>query len=110
MDEERGLLYLPIASPGANFYGGDRPGDNLFSNSVVAVDAETGKLKWYFQTVHHGIWDYNLPPAPGLVDIVKDGKKIPALAQASRCSVWMKYRLRRATCRANSTRPRSRSP
>ena len=51
---------------------------------MVAVDAETGKLKWYFQTVHHELWDYNLPPAPGLIDIVKDGKKIPALAQVGK--------------------------
>ena len=84
VDEQRGILYLPVSEPGANYYGGDRPGNNLFSDSVVALDAETGKLKWYFQTVHHELWDYNLPPAPGLVDIVKDGKKIPALAQVGK--------------------------
>ena len=84
VDEQRGILYLPVSEPGANFYGGDRPGNNLFGDSVVALDAETGKLKWYFQTVHHELWDYNLPPAPGLVDIVKDGKKIPALAQVGK--------------------------
>ena len=84
VDEQRGILYLPVSEPGANFYGGDRPGDNLFGDSVVALDAETGKLKWFFQTVHHELWDYNLPPAPGLVDIVKDGKKIPALAQVGK--------------------------
>ena len=84
VDEERGILYLPVSSPGANFYGGDRPGNNLFGNSTVAVDVETGKLKWYFQTVHHEVWDYNLPPAPSLFDIVKDGKKIPALAQVGK--------------------------
>ena len=84
MDEQRGILYLPVSEPGANYYGGDRPGKNLFSDSLVALDAETGKMKWYFQTVHHELWDYNLPPAPGLVDIVKDGKKIPALAQVGK--------------------------
>jgi len=84
LDEERGLLYMPVSGPGANFYGGDRPGDNLFGNTLVAVDAETGKLKWYFQTVRHELWDYNLPPAPSLIDIVKDGKKIPALAQVGK--------------------------
>jgi quinoprotein glucose dehydrogenase len=84
VDEQRGILYMPVSEPGANFYGGDRPGDNLFGDSVVAVDANTGKLKWYFQTVHHELWDYNLPPAPGLIDIVKDGKKIPALAQVGK--------------------------
>jgi glucose dehydrogenase len=84
VDEQRGILYMPVSEPGANFYGGDRPGINLFSDSTVAVDAETGKLKWYFQTVHHELWDYNLPPAPGLIDIVKDGKTIPALAQVGK--------------------------
>ncbi|HEY6258768.1 MAG TPA: pyrroloquinoline quinone-dependent dehydrogenase, partial [Xanthobacteraceae bacterium] len=54
---------------------------NLFGNSVVAVDAATGKYKWHFQVVHHDLWDFDLPPAPGLVDIVKDGRKTPALAQ-----------------------------
>lgn len=84
VDEQRGTVFMPVSEPGANFYGGDRPGINLFGDSIVALDAETGKLKWYFQTVHHELWDYNLPPAPGLVDIVKDGKKIPALAQVGK--------------------------
>ncbi len=95
VDEERGILYLPVSGPGANFYGGDRPGVNLFGNTTVAVDAATGKLKWYFQTVRHELWDYNLPPAPSLIDIVKDGKKIPALAQVGK-SGWM-YILDRTT-------------
>jgi glucose dehydrogenase len=84
VDEDRGIVYLPISSPGANFYGGDRPGNNLYGNSTVAVDIETGKLKWYFQTVHHELWDYNLPPAPSLFDVTKDGKKTPALAQTGK--------------------------
>ena len=84
VDEERGILYIPVSGPGANFYGGDRPGANLFGNTLVALDANTGKMKWYFQTVHHELWDYNLPPAPGLIDIKKDGKKIPALAQVGK--------------------------
>jgi glucose dehydrogenase len=84
VDEERGILYLPVSGPGANFYGGDRPGMNLFGNTLVAVDAETGKLKWYFQTVHHELWDYNLPPAPVLFDIEVDGRMIPALAQVGK--------------------------
>jgi glucose dehydrogenase len=84
VDEERSLLYLPVSGPGANFYGGDRPGNNLFGNTLVAVDAQTGKLKWYFQTVRHELWDYNLPPAPSLIDISKDGKKIPALVQVGK--------------------------
>jgi len=80
-DEARGILYMTLGAPAANYYGGDRPGANLFGNSVVAVDAATGKYKWHFQVVHHDLWDFDLPPAPVLVDIVKDGKKIPALAQ-----------------------------
>jgi glucose dehydrogenase len=87
-DEERGILYMPFGAAAANYYGGDRPGANLFGNSVVAVDANTGKYKWHFQVVHHDLWDYDLPPAPGLVDIVKDGKKIPALAAMGK-SGWM---------------------
>ena len=84
VDETRGILYIPVSGPGANIYGGDRPGANLFGNTLVALDANTGKMKWYFQTVHHELWDYNLPPAPGLIDIKKDGKIIPALAQVGK--------------------------
>ncbi len=80
-DEARGILYMPFGAPSSTYYGGDRHGANLFGNSLVAIHAQTGKYKWHFQTVHHDIWDYDLPPAPGLVDIVKDGRKIPALAQ-----------------------------
>ena len=75
---------MPVSGPGMNYYGGDRPGNNLFSNSTVALDAQTGKLKWHFQDIRHEIWDYNLPPAPGLIDIRKDGKTIPALAQVGK--------------------------
>lgn len=88
VDEERGILYMPFGGPSANYYGGDRKGANLFGNSLVAVDAFTGKYKWHFQTVHHDLWDSDLPPAPGLVDIVKDGKKIPALALVGKAG-WM---------------------
>jgi quinoprotein glucose dehydrogenase len=84
VDQERGMVYLPVSGPGANFYGGDRPGNNLFGNTLVALDANSGKLKWHFQTVHHELWDYNLPPAPSLIDIVKDGRRIPALAQVGK--------------------------
>ena len=84
VDEKRGIVYMPMGGPAANYYGGDRKGNNLFANSVVAVDYQTGKLKWYFQTVHHELWDYDLPPDPVLIDIVKDGKKIPALVQTGK--------------------------
>ncbi len=88
VDEERGIVYMTFGGPAANYWGGDRPGNNLFANSVVAVDAVTGKYKWHFQTIHHDLWDSDLPPAPSLIDIVKDGKKIPALAQIGKAG-WM---------------------
>src|SRR5580698_2186454 len=84
VDEKRGIAYMPIGGPAANYWGGDRKGNNLFANAVVAVEIETGKLKWFFQTVHHELWDYDLPPEPLLIDIVKDGRKIPALAQTGK--------------------------
>ena len=80
MDEQRELLYLPLASPAAGFYGGDRKGANLFGNSVVAVDIKTGRYKWHFQTIHHDLWDADPPAPPGLFDIVRNGRTIPALA------------------------------
>jgi quinoprotein glucose dehydrogenase len=84
MDEQRGIVYLPIGGPNNNYYGGNRPGNNLFANTLVAVNAETGKRLWHFQTVHHDLWDYDLPPAPVLLDVVKDGRTIPALAQSGK--------------------------
>jgi quinoprotein glucose dehydrogenase len=80
VDEVRGILYMPVAGPAANYWGGDRPGRNLFGNSVVAVDIATGKYLWHFQTVHHDIWDIDQSAAPGLVDIRQAGRTIPALA------------------------------
>ncbi|MGP0076077.1 MAG: PQQ-binding-like beta-propeller repeat protein [Bryobacteraceae bacterium] len=87
-DAQRGILYMTIDGPASNYYGGDRPGANLFGNSLVAVDAETGKLKWYFQTVHHDLWDYDNPPAPVLLDITVNGKKIHAIADIGKTG-WM---------------------
>ncbi|HEY2384402.1 MAG TPA: PQQ-binding-like beta-propeller repeat protein [Terriglobia bacterium] len=88
VDEKNGIVYEPVSQPGANYYGGDRPGNNLYGNSTVALDIETGKVKWYFQTVHHELWDYNLPPAPSLFEVKKDGKTIPALAQTGKAG-WV---------------------
>jgi len=88
VDEARGIIYMPFGGPAANFYGGDRKGSNLFGNSLVAVDAASGKLKWYFQAIHHDIWDWDLPPSPGLIDIVRNGQSVPALAQVTK-SGWM---------------------
>ena len=84
VDPELGLLYLPHGSPTYDFYGADREGANLFGNSLVALDAATGKLKWYFQTVHHDIWDYDLESAPILFQVTRNNEKIPALAITSK--------------------------
>ena len=83
-DAELGTVYLPVSTPTSDWYGGYRLGDNLFAESIVALDAETGERKWHFQAVHHGLWDYDLPCAPNLVDITVDGRKIKALAQVSK--------------------------
>ena len=79
VDEQRGLIYLPLASPIPFGYGGDRAGNNLFSNSLVAVDIRSGEYRWHFQTIHHDLWDHDPPAPPALFDIEKDGELIPAL-------------------------------
>lgn len=83
-DPELGYVYLPVEAPTGDFYGGHRPGHNLYSQSLVCLDASTGQRVWHFQTVHHGIWDYDLPAAPVLIDIENDGKTIPAVAQVTK--------------------------
>lgn len=79
LDVQRGILYMPLGAPNNDRVGIDRPGNNLFSSSVVAVDANTGKYLWHFQLVHHDIWDYDTQSAPLLVDLVRDGKPVPAV-------------------------------
>ncbi|HEY1911038.1 MAG TPA: PQQ-binding-like beta-propeller repeat protein, partial [Vicinamibacterales bacterium] len=79
LDAERGILYMPLGAPNNDRVGIDRPGDNLFSSSVVAVDANTGKYLWHFQLVHHDIWDYDTQSAPLLVDLRRDGQLVPAV-------------------------------
>jgi len=83
-DEELGLAYLPVESPYSDMYGGLRPGDNLFGESIVAVDLYTGERRWHYQLVHHPLWDYDIPTAPMLVDAVRDGQTIKALAQPTK--------------------------
>ena len=83
-DEELGLVYLPFGTPTNDWYGGQRKGDNLFAESLVAVNAETGERVWHFQVLRHGLWDYDLPTAPALIDITVDGRPIKALAQATK--------------------------
>ena len=83
-DQELGYVYLPIGTPTNDWYGGHRLGDNLFAESLVCLDAATGERVWHFQMVHHGLWDYDLPAAPTLVDIMVDGREIKAVAQVSK--------------------------
>ena len=84
VDEDLGLVYLPVETPTSDFYGGERPGNNLFAESLVCVDLKTGKRKWHFQIVHHPIWDYDLSSAPILADINVGGKAIKAVALPSK--------------------------
>ena len=83
-DNDLGHVYLPTGTTTNDYYGADRPGDNLFSESIIAVDVETGQRVWHFQAVHHGLWDYDFPTHPNLVDITVDGRNIRALAQVSK--------------------------
>jgi quinoprotein glucose dehydrogenase len=83
-DEALGYVYLPFSTPSDDFYGVHRPGDGLFADSLVCLDAGTGNRIWHFQMVHHGLWDYDLPCAPNLVDIRVDGKPVKAVAQMSK--------------------------
>ena len=83
-DEELGIVYLPVESPTGDYYGGHRPGNNLFSESLVAVEVKTGQRLWHYQLVHHGIWDWDIPCAPMLMDITVDGKPIKAVAQPTK--------------------------
>jgi glucose dehydrogenase len=83
-DEELGLVYVPLTAPTAAYYGGHRPGDNLFSNSLVALDAETGAHVWHFQMVHHDLWEYDTVGPPTLGDITVDGRRIRAVMQPSK--------------------------
>jgi quinoprotein glucose dehydrogenase len=84
IDVERGVVFAPLGSPTSEYYGGDRKGANLYGNSLVALDATTGRLKWHQQLVHHDLWDYDLPAAPTLVDIKRSGRTIPAVAQITK--------------------------
>ncbi len=84
LDERRGIAYFPVSSPTYDYYGADRHGANLFSDCLLALDARTGKRLWHFQMVHHDLWDYDPTAAPQLVTIHKDGKKIDAVAQATK--------------------------
>ena len=83
-DLELGYVYLPTEAPTNDYYGGHRPGDNLFTQSVVALNALTGERAWHFQMIHHGLWDYDTPAAPNLMNLTVDGREIRALAQVTK--------------------------
>jgi quinoprotein glucose dehydrogenase len=85
-DQERGIVYIPTNGATLDFYGGFRPGDNLFSTSLIALDVKTGKRVWHFQLVHHDIWNYDTPTAPVLLDVNIDGKEVPIVVQVTKQS------------------------
>ncbi|TAK14185.1 MAG: pyrroloquinoline quinone-dependent dehydrogenase [Acidobacteria bacterium] len=87
VDVARGIVYMPFGNASGDLWGGDRPGDNLYSNSLVAADARTGKYLWHFQAVHHDVWDYDLEAPPLLMDVKQGGKTIPAVAIVSKNSL-----------------------
>ena len=95
VDEQREIVYTSFGSPAGNYWGGDRPGANLYANSVVAVDVNTGKYLWHFQTVHHDLWDSDQPSPPTLIDITRNGRRVPALGLIGK-TAWM-FILDRAT-------------
>jgi len=84
VDEERGWVFVPLTSSSYDCYGGDRKGSNLFSDSLVVLDYKTGRRLWHFQTVHHDLWDYDLPAQPVLVTVRRDGREVPAVAQVTK--------------------------
>ncbi len=84
LDAERGVVYVPLGSPSYDFYGADRLGKNLYANCLVALNASTGKLVWHFQFTHHDLWDYDPAAPPALVEVTKDGKKIPAVVEVTK--------------------------
>ncbi|MBE9464744.1 PQQ-binding-like beta-propeller repeat protein [Dyadobacter subterraneus] len=84
LDEKRGIVYFGTGSPASDFYGGDRKGTNLFANCIMALDAETGKMKWYYQTIHHDLWDRDHPSPPNLTTINHKGKKVDVLVQSTK--------------------------
>ena len=87
LDKERGMVFVPTGSAAYDFYGGDRHGDNLFANCIIALNARTGERIWHYQTVHHDLWDRDLPAPPNLVTVVHDGKKIDAVAQIAKSAL-----------------------
>src|SRR6185503_239388 len=84
VDEELGMVYIPVELPTGDIYGGHRPGNGLFGESLVALDLKTGVRKWHYQLVHHGTWDFDIPCAPMLIDILINGRMVKAVAQPTK--------------------------
>ena len=84
VDEQLGMAFIPVELPTGDYYGGHRPGNGLFGETVLAVDLKTGQRKWHYQLVHHGIWDMDIPCAPMLVDITVNGRTVKAVAQPTK--------------------------
>jgi quinoprotein glucose dehydrogenase len=97
VDAERGIVFAPLGSASSDYRGVDRPGPNLYADSLVALDAATGKLKWYQQITHHDLWDYDLPTPPVLIEIAKNGKKLPAVAQTGKTGLLFIFDRRNGT-------------
>lgn len=97
VDLERGMVFVPLGAPTSDFYGADRHGDGLYGNSLVALDAATGKVKWYRQIVHHDLWDYDLAAPPALFEIERAGRKIPAVAQITKMGMLFVFDRRDGT-------------
>ena len=106
VDEELGLVFLPTGTPSNDWYGGMRPGNNLFAESIVAVDIETGQRVWHFQTVHHPIWNYDLPNVPILADVTVDGQDVPMVIQTTKSTAsGRKQRWKGLKCCRRSLKP-----
>ena len=99
VDEELGLVYLPVETPSSDFYGGHRPGNNLFAESLVCVDLKTGQRKWHFQLVHHPIWNFDNSSAPMLLDITVDGRADQGGGAAEQAGVALRLRSRDRSAR-----------
>jgi glucose dehydrogenase len=91
VDRDRGLVFAATGSPTSDFYGAGRKGKNLYANSLIALDAKSGALTWFQQLVHHDIWDWDLPAAPALIEVTRNGWQIPAVAQMTKMSTLFMF-------------------
>lgn len=91
VDQDRNLIFIPISSPSPNYWGGSRPGANVFGNSVVALDIRTGQYRWHFQTVHHDLWDSDMPSGGSLIDVTVNGRKHPIIATVGKTSYFFEF-------------------